>query len=680
MFLFKFVENVYEADMRFTLLICIILAPFISGNSQEIPLIKMVEIPAGSFYMGGRAVGEDFDEAPVHKVLISRPFKMSATEITNSEFEALFPEHKEFRGMKGVSKGDDEAVVNVSWNQAMDYCRKLSELTGKNYRLPTEAEWEYACRAGSYTNYNTGDWFPDSMHKEQRVARDFAPVSLKVGQFEPNKFGLYDMHGNVEEWCMDYYAPYQTCEQTDPVGPAEGIYRVTRGGCHHTPVKYLRSSNRLAMLPDDYHSQTGFRIVESDATLQNYGEKWEVPAKRSDVSQKPYDWVTVSNDRPVYVPPVPYVIEPSCGSKVLFYRHNHQPAVTWCGNGDLLAIWFSANEENGREVTVLSSRYNQEKGEWEEAQEFFRVPDRNLTGSSLLTLADGTLMHVNGVEASGDWQNLAMISRISNDNGATWSHPSIIAPAHSKRHQVIAGPIVTAEGYILQACDAGPGGDDGTALHISTDGGKTWSDQWDGSPLPDFREGNNGTTIAGIHAGIVQLGDSSLLAMGRGNSIADSLGIARMPASVSKDMGKTWTYHASEFNPINGGQRLVLKRLNEGPLLLVAFTDHPQRTPENRRGMKFRTADGKEFTGYGMFAALSFDDGQSWPVKKLITDSESRFLDGGAWTGFFESDFSHAEPRGYLCATQTPDNMIHLLSSRLHYQFNLAWLLQPAQR
>ena len=316
------------------------------------------------------------------------------------------------------------------------------------------------------------------------------------------------------------------------------------------------------------------------------------------------------------------------------YRHNHQPAVTWCDNGDLLAIWFSANEENGREVTVLSSRLKAGCGEWEEAREFFRVPDRNLTGSSLLNDGNGTLLHINGMEASGDWQNLAMIARRSHDNGATWSAPEIIAPEHTRRHQVIAGPSITAEGWIIQACDAGPGGNDGTALHISRDGGHTWEDPWDGAPLPDFSDGGVGSTIAGIHAGVVQLADGSLMALGRGNSIAGSDGKLHMPMSISRDMGRTWTYSASPLPPIDGGQRLVLRRLNEGPLLLVSFTGHPQRTPETDRGMEFTAPDGTKAKGYGMYAAVSFDDGRTWPVRRLVTDSVPRFLDGGAWTGF----------------------------------------------
>lgn len=662
--------------MHRTFLLSLLAASFATLNAATpYPDIKMVELPAGYFYMGSRALGEDFDEAPVHRVTFTEPLRMSATEITNAQYESIFPEHRALRGKKGVSSGDNEAVVNVSYNDALEFCRRLGKRNGKNYRLPTEAEWEYACRAGTYYNYNTGDWFPDSCHKEQRVARDFNPVDLTVGMFPPNAWGLYDMHGNVEEWCMDRYGLYSADPQTNPGGPATGEYRVTRGGSHHTPVKYLRSANRSAMLPDDRHEQTGFRIVESSARLNPSGVEWSVPTHRDDIAQTRYPFDKTSVSEPLYMPPIPYVIAPTCGNPTPFYRHNHQPAVTWCDNGDLLAIWFSANEENGREVTVLSSRLKAGAAEWEEAREFFRVPDRNLTGSALLNDGHGNLLHINGVEASGDWQNLAMVVRRSTDNGATWSAPKIVEPEHARRHQVIAGTSVTREGWIIQACDAGPGGHDGTALHISRDGGQTWADQWDGVPAPTFAEGGVGSTIAGIHAGVVQLNDGSLLALGRGNSIADAQGRPRMPMSRSTDMGRTWHYSASALPPIDGGQRLVLRRLNEGPLLLVAFTDHPQRTPEADRGMEFTAPDGTVTKGYGMYAALSFDDGKTWPVRRLITDDTPRFNDGGAWTGFFESDTTHAEPRGYLAATQTPDGTIHLLSSRLHYRFNLPWLL-----
>ena len=164
---------------------------------QALPLPRMVDIPAGTFWMGtDHPPMVDWDEAPRREVKVDA-FRMSATEITNAQYEAFDPTHK--RGEQGFSTGDDEAVIMVSWDDAMAYCRWLSEQTGKHYRLPTEEEWEYACRAGTTTAYNTGDTFPESQWKVQKNTRDKEHVSLQVAQFEPNAWGLYDMHGNVEE-------------------------------------------------------------------------------------------------------------------------------------------------------------------------------------------------------------------------------------------------------------------------------------------------------------------------------------------------------------------------------------------------------------------------------------------------------------------------------------------------
>lgn len=641
-------------------------------SAQQLPEIRMVDIPASFFYMGGEGAGEDYDELPIHKVNITHPFKMSMTEITNAQFETFRPEHKALRGKNGLSLEDDEAVVYVSYADAVAFCEWLSRKAGKHYRLPTEAEWEYACRAGTYYLYNTGDGLPEAYRKNQQTVRDLKPVSLKVGQTPPNAFGLCDMHGNVEEWCLDWYGPYLPGEQNDPAGRTTGDFRVTRGGSHNTPDKYLRSGNRMAMIPEDKHAQTGFRIVESAFTPVATVAPALPPANQQEVNQTNYTWKVVED--PVFKAPVPYVLQSEPGSGNPFFSHNHQPAITWCDNGDLLAIWFSADEENGRGMVVLASRLRAGTEQWDPSSLFFKVPDRNMTGSALLNDHQGTLYHLNGVEASGDWQNLMMVMRTSRDNGQTWSAPQIIAPEHTKRHQVIAGTIRTREGWLIQPCDAGPGSHDGAAIHISKDGGKTWQDPWDGKPLPEFKEGNTGSTIAGIHAGVVQLKDGSLMALARGNSILNKEGKLRMPMSISKDMGKTWTYYASEFPPIDGGQRLVFMRLNEGPLLLISFTDHPLRTPEAERGMIFPDREGNNYRGYGLYAAVSYDEGKTWPVRRLLTDSITRFLDGGAWTKHFLMDATHAEPRGYMAATQSPDNLIHLVSSRLYYCFNLAWI------
>lgn len=279
-------------------------------------------------------------------------------------------------------------------------------------------------------------------------------------------------------------------------------------------------------------------------------------------------------------------------------------------------------------MVVLQSTFDGK--DWTPATLLSKVPGRNMTGSALLTLSSGEILHFQGVGDAGEWKDLALAMRRLGADG-TWTPLQYIEPEHEVRHQVIAGPIVTKDGRILLCCDAGPDGEAGTSLHVSKDGGLTWED--------------TGSTIKGIHAGIVELKDGRLMTYGRGNAID-----GRMPCSLSADGGYTWEYKATEFPPIGSGQRLVLKRLQEGPLMLCSFG------PD------------------GLFVALSYDEGESWPVKKLLTDGKKRVLDGGAWTGTFTLDATHAEPKGYLACTQSPDGTIHLLSSRVHYRFNLPWI------
>lgn len=627
--------------------------------------------------MGSERDGEDADEQPIHRVTISKPFRMAATEVTNAQYEAFDPAHKTLRGKMGFSKADDEAVVFVTYDQAVAFCTWLTRKEGKPYRLPTEAEWEYACRARTLSDFSTGNRLPAVYQKSQKTDRDPVVVSLQVGQSPANAFGLYDMHGNVEEWCSDWYGPYRAGEQTDPVGRVSGLYRVTRGGSHGTPIRYLRSANRLAMIPNDNSWLVGFRIIQADAPVSSPLPPNPVPAVMQRVVQKPASWQPVASTKPIFLDPIRYVRKPDCAGGVPYFSHNHCPAITWCPNGDLLVAWFSTDEESGREMTILASRLRSGNQVWDEPSEFFKVPDRNMTGTSLLHDGNGTIYHLNGLETDGDWQNLAMTVRESHDNGATWSAPRLADPEHTKRNQVIAGLIQTREGWLVQPGDADPGPTGGTAIHISKDKGKTWNNPYTDPQKPRFRNGAMGGLIAGIHAGVVQLKDGSLMALGRKDDLPgpDSIG-PRMPMSVSTDMGKTWTYQASDFPPVWSGQRLVLYRLNEGPLLLISFTHHPDEASDATNGMLFTDASGKTSRRYGMYAALSYDEGKTWPVKKLLTDGKYRYLNGGAWTGAFEMDATHAEPKGYLAITQTPDNLIHLVSSSQHYRFNLTWLKQ----
>jgi hypothetical protein len=275
----------------------------------------------------------------------------------------------------------------------------------------------------------------------------------------------------------------------------------------------------------------------------------------------------------------------------------------------------------------------------------------------------GMIYHFNGLAAAATWGSLATIMRTSSDNGATWSPARLIMPEHGLHHMPIESVIRAKQGAILVPCDAVTGGSGGSVALISRDNGHTWVDPAEGRPTPTFTKGSTGAWIAGIHAGFVQLDDGRLMAFGRGDNIE-----GRMPMSISADLGKTWTYKPSPFPPISGGQRLVILRLQEGPILFCSFGPK----------VRFRDAAGKQHVGKGLFAALSTDEGQSWQIKRLITDGgPPRIVDGGGNTGRFTMSATSAEPRGYLSICQAANGVIHLISSKQHYQFNLAWLNTP---
>jgi len=276
---------------------------------------------------------------------------------------------------------------------------------------------------------------------------------------------------------------------------------------------------------------------------------------------------------------------------------------------------------------------------------------------------NGTIYHFNGLGAGATWGGLATILRTSADSGATWSRARLIMPEHGKRHMPVESVIRTKEGVLLVPCDAVPDGAGGTAVLTSRDNGKTWEDPGEGRPKPNFAQGATGAWIAGIHAGFVQLKDGRLMAFGRGDEID-----GRMTMSISNDLGKNWTYWASPFPPIGGGQRLAILRLQEGPILLCSFGHQ----------MMITDASGAQRPVSGLFAALSTDEGATWQVKRAITDDgPPREVDGGGNTRRFTMSASTAEPRGYLSICQAPNGVIHLVSSKQHYAFNLEWLNTP---
>ena len=186
------------------LCLCVPAIPTMGGPSANNSLfvnsmgMRFAKIGPGTFSMG-QEQGGHWDERPGHPVTISQAFFMGVTEVTNAQYERFDPGHRADRGRAGLSKGDDEPVVFVTWYEAVAFCRWLSQKEGKSYRLPTEAEWEYACRAGATTPYQTGDTLPEAYHKNQKEMWNPAPVALTVADTPANAWGLHDMHGNVEE-------------------------------------------------------------------------------------------------------------------------------------------------------------------------------------------------------------------------------------------------------------------------------------------------------------------------------------------------------------------------------------------------------------------------------------------------------------------------------------------------
>jgi len=634
--------------------------------------MKFVEVPAGSFLMG-RDKGGGWDERPAHKVTISKPFLMSVTEVTNARYERFDPAHKKLRGKLGFSKGDNEAVVFVSWHDAVAFCKWLSKKESKPYRLPTEAEWEYACRAGTTTPYHTGKTLPKPFHRN--VTTSWFPgsgrgkdksVKLTTAATPPNPWGLFDVHGNVEEWCGDWYGPYAKGDREDPVGRADGDFKVTRGGSHSTTLGFLRSANRSGTLPEDKSWLIGFRVVQGEMPATKPLPPPPPPLNARNVSRKIPPDLTKGPDpkKPYFKGPVQYVKVPPAKDCPVYNRHNHCPAFVNCPNGDLLAIWYTCRSEPGRELGIVASRMPYGRDEWQVASDFWDAPDRNDHASALWVDEKGTIYHFNGLSAAATWGSLATIMRTSTDSGATWSKAKLIMPEHGLHHMPIESVQRTKEGAILVPCDAVVGGSGGSAVLVSRDNGKTWVDPGEGRPAPKFSDGSTGAWIAGIHAGFTQLKDGRLMAFGRGNSIG-----GRMPMSISADLGRTWKYSASPFPPIGGGQRLVILRLKEGPILFCSFG----------RNITITDVSGKQRRVSGLFAAISTDEGGTWSIKRPITDDGSpRTVDGGGNTHRFTMSAHSAEPKGYMSICQTPDGVIHLISSKQHYAFNLAWINTPA--
>jgi len=216
--------------------------------------MEFVPIPAGEFMMGSHD-GES-DEQPVHEVTISQPFYLGKYLVTQAQWEAVM-------GKSSSSHTGDPnlPVENVSWNDVQAFIEKLNEREhGKTYRLPTEAEWEYACRAGTTTAYSFGH-DPSQLGEYAWYRGNSDSKTHSVGRLKPNAWGLYDMHGNVFEWVQDWFDDYPSGAVTDPQGPSTGSDRVLRGGSFGYNQWFVRCAFRYWYYPQNRDGGIGFRVV-----------------------------------------------------------------------------------------------------------------------------------------------------------------------------------------------------------------------------------------------------------------------------------------------------------------------------------------------------------------------------------------------------------------------------------
>jgi formylglycine-generating enzyme required for sulfatase activity len=236
--------------------------------------IKLMRIPKGKFLMGSPETGEIRDKNETqHEVTISQNFYMGSTEVTQVQWQ------KVMRNNPSSLKGDELPVAEINWEEAVEFCKRLSEMpeekkAGRKYRLPTEAEWEYACRAETTTPFHFGSQlngrqanFDGTKPYGTEMKVPYLQKPTPVGKYPANAWGLYDMHGNVWEWCSDWYGEYPSGSVTDPSGPATGSLRVTRGGGWYCNAAVCRSAFRGSLVPLYRDFFLGFRLALSSSGI-----------------------------------------------------------------------------------------------------------------------------------------------------------------------------------------------------------------------------------------------------------------------------------------------------------------------------------------------------------------------------------------------------------------------------
>ncbi|MFN5320842.1 MAG: formylglycine-generating enzyme family protein [Planctomycetota bacterium] len=256
------------------------------GFGQEVTVeltnsigMKLVLIPKGTFMMGSPESEKGHREYEVqHEVTLTRDYYLGMTEVTQAQYQKVMGENPSFfKGGKIKGDSSNHPVDNVSWDDVLAFCNGLSRLpeekkAGRVYRLPTEAEWEYACRAGSKTAYS----FADERNSPENYLWLFDNSDAQthpVAEKKPNAWGLYDMHGNLYEWCSDWFGDYPKGAVSDPTGPQEGKDRVFRGGSWINVAADCRSADRGGSIPSSRKHYFGFRVALSSPEIPKQAEQ-----------------------------------------------------------------------------------------------------------------------------------------------------------------------------------------------------------------------------------------------------------------------------------------------------------------------------------------------------------------------------------------------------------------------
>ncbi|NJL15004.1 MAG: formylglycine-generating enzyme family protein [Microscillaceae bacterium] len=238
---------------------------------------QMVQIRGGTFLMGSPSFEPERESDETQHYVTLRDYKMGKYEVSQAQWQAVMGSNPSYFGgcdhclVEEVGTNyacDNCPVERVSWNDIQGFLQKLNAMTGKQYRLPTEAEWEYACRAGTSTPFHTGNnLITDQANYDGNYPYDGNPEGQNrqetslVGSFAPNAWGLYDMHGNVWEWCSDWYGAYALGAQTNPEGATTGSDRVLRGGSWYLFARRCRSAFRYFGTPANRYNSYGFRLA-----------------------------------------------------------------------------------------------------------------------------------------------------------------------------------------------------------------------------------------------------------------------------------------------------------------------------------------------------------------------------------------------------------------------------------